>query len=131
MLLVGIAPRTWVVSLGMLLVCASSFSGCATNACVLLPCPEGTAQDESSCECVATRRCIATVDPANPNFDRFEATVLLNGCSSDAGCLVGGCSDEVCAAEASVTTCELIPDPPTGTCVCVDFTCVWSACRDI
>ncbi len=67
-----------------------------------------------------------TVDPSNSYYGRFEGLGLDNSCRSDLDCVVGGCSGEVCAAESAFTTCEFIPNGPTGSCGCVNNVCVWN-----
>lgn len=66
-----------------------------------------------------------SVAPDNANFARFEAPDEDNACVADVECVVSGCSDEVCAAVALVSTCELLANPPAGDCGCVDGACQW------
>ncbi len=62
-------------------------------------------------------------------WDRYEGTGAANACRDDADCVVSGCSQEVCAAEPVVTTCEAIPTPTRDlgcrACACVQGTCRW------
>lgn len=66
---------------------------------------------------------------SHPQYARVEGTSFQNGCSGDAQCYVGGCSNEVCSAEQGVSsTCEAPVDgwPSAGsTCGCVKGQCVW------
>lgn len=73
--------------------------------------------------------CSSTVDPSDAYYDRFEGTSADNACTTDADCVVGGCSAEVCAAESVDSTCEGLPSSPEGTCGCLDGACVWQSCE--
>lgn len=68
----------------------------------------------------------AEFDPAHPMYSRFEGDGAPNVCSSDLDCIVGGCSNEVCAAEAVMTTCEALGELPRGDCLCVASECLWA-----
>jgi len=72
--------------------------------------------------------CDGTVDPNSPFFDRFEATGFANSCVTDADCLIGGCSSEVCAAEPVATSCDSLPEHPSGSCGCIAGQCIWNEC---
>lgn len=74
---------------------------------------------------VETRR--PAIGPQDALYDRVEGTAFENRCATDDECFVGGCSGEVCSAEATVaTTCEALKWPPaTAACGCVDGACVW------
>jgi eight-cysteine-cluster-containing protein len=69
------------------------------------------------------------VASSHPQYARVEGTSFQNGCSADAQCHTGGCSNEVCSAEQGVSsTCEAPVDgwPSAGsTCGCVKGQCVW------
>ena len=67
----------------------------------------------------------ACLTGAEPYYARYEGLGFSNSCGNDRDCVVSGCSGEVCAAEAVVTSCEAIPPPGCGGCVCVNATCVW------
>jgi eight-cysteine-cluster-containing protein len=67
-----------------------------------------------------------TVDPSDVNYDRYEGTASDNSCVFDADCTMSGCSGEVCAAVEIPTTCDFLPDPPTGSCGCVSGQCAWN-----
>lgn len=76
--------------------------------------------------------CVVACEPGGPsldendaNFDRFEGTGFDNACATDSDCIVGGCSDEVCAAEAVGTTCEAFDVPDLGSCGCHEGECLW------
>jgi len=73
--------------------------------------------------------CVRTVGAADPYYDRFECASCANDCTSEANCVMSGCSGEVCAAESVVTTCEVVP-APRGSCGCVDGECVWNLCAN-
>lgn len=97
-------------------------------------CPRGTVPEvREGCytdRCVTWAECAdcearPTVPADDPLYDRFEGTGFANRCATDADCVVGGCSGEVCAAESVATTCELLPYGPEGGCGCVDGQCVW------
>ena len=111
---------------GVLVLCSMACDDDET--CGSLPCPAGLERG-IDCECVPTRICSATVDASHQLFERFEGTGFSNDCGADTGCVVGGCSNEVCAAEAVITTCELLPETPSGSCQCVDGQCIWSLCQ--
>jgi eight-cysteine-cluster-containing protein len=64
----------------------------------------------------------------HPLHARLEGEGFPNECKADSDCKVGGCSGEVCSADASVvTTCDVIPIhfPPDAACGCVDNECRW------
>ena len=67
------------------------------------------------------------LSPDNPLYDRFEGTAYANECTQDAQCHVGGCSGEVCSAQADIiTTCEAVPWPRGNpACGCVQGQCIW------
>ena len=69
----------------------------------------------------------AAIGPQDPLYDRVEGTAVENRCATDDQCFVGGCSGEVCSAEATVTTtCELVKWPPAAaSCGCVEGSCIW------
>lgn len=66
-----------------------------------------------------------SLDPSEERYDRFEGTAFDNTCATDADCVVGGCGDEVCAAEAVATTCEAFDIPDLGSCGCYEGECLW------
>lgn len=66
-----------------------------------------------------------SLDPSDDHYDRFEGTAFDNTCITDADCIVGGCGDEVCAAEAVATTCEAFYVPELGSCGCHQGECLW------
>jgi eight-cysteine-cluster-containing protein len=66
-----------------------------------------------------------TVKPTDRYYNRFEGTHAKNDCQTDADCVVGGCSGEVCAAEGVISTCEALPVGPSGACGCVAGQCQW------
>lgn len=70
----------------------------------------------------------AGADPNSVYFDRFEGTSVDNTCVTDQDCGVSGCSGEVCAADIVFTTCESLPEFPSGSCGCVQGECIWSVC---
>src|SRR5512143_733796 len=74
-----------------------------------------------------------SVTQDDPRYSRFESPKLKNDCRSDADCVVGGCGNEVCAAECAVSTCELLARRPAGECGCVNGSCVWfvEECTDL
>ncbi len=72
--------------------------------------------------------CEATLDPSDARFNRYEGTFADNYCEDDSDCQLGGCSSEVCAAEATFTTCEVVP-MPAGNCGCVENECIWHLCQ--
>jgi eight-cysteine-cluster-containing protein len=57
-------------------------------------------------------------------YDRYEGTLVRNTCAADAECTVSGCSSEVCAAESTTTTCDVV-EKPAGACGCVAGQCIW------
>ena len=63
--------------------------------------------------------------PGSANYDRLEGTSFQNACSTDADCSATGCSSEVCAAEAVVSTCDVVVAKPHGGCGCVEGLCLW------
>lgn len=68
------------------------------------------------------------VPAEHPLFDRFEGTGFRSDCSGDTDCRTGGCSREVCSAEADVaSTCEVLPVslPEGSACGCVQSQCQW------
>lgn len=67
------------------------------------------------------------VAPDYPEHDRVEGTSFKNECTRDSDCAVGGCSGEVCSAEAGVTTtCDVLGFSPKGLgCGCLNGQCVW------
>src|SRR5262245_3650880 len=67
----------------------------------------------------------AAVDDTDPLFARFEATRFKNECKQDSDCIVGGCGGEVCAAEPVISTCQVLPRKPAGSCGCVEGACSW------
>lgn len=92
---------------------------------------EGSGCDPDPDDCVGPNCevCEATVDPNDQYYGRFEGTGFNNVCNTDADCMVGGCSGEVCAAESVFTTCEALPYGPTGSCGCLDGLCQWYECQ--
>ncbi|HVV84677.1 MAG TPA: eight-cysteine-cluster domain-containing protein [Kofleriaceae bacterium] len=63
-----------------------------------------------------------------PLYDRVEGISFPNDCTSDADCMEGGCSHEVCSAQPDVnTTCEVQewPQGQGASCGCVGGQCVW------
>jgi len=79
-------------------------------------------------QCVDDCQCGPTVDPSNAYYGRFEGIGFQNSCATDADCMVGGCSGEVCAAEPVFSTCEVLPTMPNGSCGCHNGQCVWNDC---
>lgn len=77
----------------------------------------------------AGTNCVGSVDTGDPYYARFEGIGFDNGCDTSSDCVVGGCSGEICAAEASSSTCEVLPYGPDGDCGCVDGTCLWNTCE--
>lgn len=75
---------------------------------------------------IVTGDACPTVDRLDPYYDRFEGTFVNNACNDDADCAPSGCSNEVCAADPTFTTCEVLPYLPTGDCGCVANVCVWN-----
>jgi eight-cysteine-cluster-containing protein len=65
-----------------------------------------------------------SVSSGDALYDRVEAPSANNACAQDSDCMVSGCSAEICAAQAVVSTCELVPRPKGG-CGCVEGSCVW------
>ncbi len=63
----------------------------------------------------------------SPHHDLFEGTSFKNACTQDQDCHAGGCSHEVCSAEAQVMTpCMVHEDQPRdATCGCVAGQCIW------
>jgi eight-cysteine-cluster-containing protein len=63
----------------------------------------------------------------SPHYDLFEGTSHPNQCEKDSDCFIGGCSREVCSADAKVKTpCIAHADKPTGaSCGCVKNECLW------
>jgi eight-cysteine-cluster-containing protein len=64
----------------------------------------------------------------HPLYARVEGEGFANDCKADGDCKVGGCSGEVCSADASVvTTCEVMPMhfPADAACGCVESVCRW------
>lgn len=61
------------------------------------------------------------------HYDLFEGTSYKNDCAADGDCNVGGCSHEVCSAQAGVkTSCIAHADSPRdATCGCVSGQCIW------
>jgi eight-cysteine-cluster-containing protein len=71
---------------------------------------------------------IPAVAEGHPLFARVEGDGFANDCKVDGDCKVGGCSGEVCSADASVvTTCEVMPMrfPADAACGCVENACRW------
>jgi eight-cysteine-cluster-containing protein len=70
---------------------------------------------------------VAALLPSASNFDHFEGVAFRNSCDEDSACHLGGCSNEICSADAEVTsTCIEYPDKPTGAaCGCVKGQCLW------
>ncbi len=91
-------------------------------------CGKGTpAQDASSAPVVApSPDRSALVPQTHPLYARVEGSDFKNQCSSDADCMVSGCSQEVCAAEEAMTTCEALDFPSRGgSCGCLSGECKW------
>ena len=64
----------------------------------------------------------------HPLHARVEGEGFANDCKVDGDCKVGGCSGEVCSADASVTTiCDVLPMkfPKDVACGCVEQQCRW------
>jgi eight-cysteine-cluster-containing protein len=112
--------------------------GCVAGQCVWHVVDCGTPTEcRSDADCGEGHVCIAgacveascerapTVSPRDRYYERFEGIGLANRCATDADCVVGGCSSEVCAAEGAATTCEGLPYGPEGGCGCVAGECVW------
>jgi eight-cysteine-cluster-containing protein len=71
---------------------------------------------------------VPAIGEDHPLFARVEGEGFANDCKADADCKVGGCSGEVCSADASaVTTCDVLPMrfPDDAACGCVENTCRW------
>jgi eight-cysteine-cluster-containing protein len=80
----------------------------------------------------ATQPVVTPADPARtvlfPGGEpRFEGPSFKNDCAADGDCQVGGCSSEICTAEAGVNSaCVVHPDQPReASCGCVKGECVW------
>jgi len=61
-------------------------------------------------------------------YARLEGAQAQNACQTDAQCVKGGCSSEVCAAEQVTSTCELPADGwpiQNAGCGCVSGQCLW------
>lgn len=61
-------------------------------------------------------------------YNRLEGVAFANACDSDAACVRGGCSGEVCAATKDImSTCEALPVtiPAAASCGCVAHQCTW------
>ena len=57
-------------------------------------------------------------------------------CTTDADCVVSGCSGQVCAAESVITTCDWRPEyacygEPTTSCGCNNGQCGWAATAEL
>ncbi len=72
--------------------------------------------------------CKPTVPETDKYFDRWEGTDSNNVCQRDSDCVVSGCGLEVCATDLVVTTCELLPRKPQGSCGCLQGECQWHQC---
>jgi eight-cysteine-cluster-containing protein len=70
---------------------------------------------------------VPAVAKDHPLYARVEGTSFANDCTGDDGCMMGGCSSEVCAAEQVTTTCEMPAEgfPKGDGCGCVGGQCVW------
>jgi eight-cysteine-cluster-containing protein len=69
--------------------------------------------------------CRPSVDEGDTYYMRFEAPDHDNSCRRHSDCSIGGCSGEICAAEAMASTCELLPTHPRGECGCAGGECIW------
>lgn len=60
-------------------------------------------------------------------YARVEGTSVNNACASDADCKPSGCSQEVCASEEAMSTCEVQewPQGEGANCGCVEKQCIW------
>ncbi|MEZ4439166.1 MAG: hypothetical protein R3B72_08755 [Polyangiaceae bacterium] len=77
------------------------------------------------CAPAACGESMPSLEEGEPLYDRLEGTGFDNGCESDSDCVVGGCSSEVCAAEAVASTCEVLELPQLGDCLCHAGECRW------
>ena len=70
---------------------------------------------------------VKAVAADHPLYARVEGAKLKNACAADSDCHEGGCSREVCSAEAGVvTSCEVQTWPQgDARCGCVAGECVW------
>jgi len=80
--------------------------------------------------------CQLTIDPSDQYYERFEGisgvspSPALQTCNTDSDCIQSGCSNEVCAAQNTDTTCEFLSYYPTGNCLCVAGLCQWALCAE-
>ncbi|MBI4511990.1 MAG: hypothetical protein HY698_20330 [Deltaproteobacteria bacterium] len=67
------------------------------------------------------------VPKEHPLYARVEGEGFRNQCDGDADCKVGGCSSEICSAEAGVmSACDVLDFSVKGSsCGCVAGTCAW------
>jgi eight-cysteine-cluster-containing protein len=63
----------------------------------------------------------------HPERDLVEGKNFRNQCASDGECHIGGCSREICSAEAGVNSICIMKDWPTAgaSCGCVAGECIW------
>ncbi len=65
-----------------------------------------------------------------------EIACLPSECTTDADCIETGCSGQVCAPQAVITTCEFRPEyacynEPTTSCGCNNGQCGWAQTADL
>jgi eight-cysteine-cluster-containing protein len=91
-----------------------------------LPAPGNASSPDPSPAATAGARTPA-VPRDSAHYDLFEGTSYKNDCAKDGDCFVGGCSHEVCSAQAGVkTSCIAHADSPhDATCGCVSNQCIW------
>ena len=85
--------------------------------------PDNGGEDPAGGEQVRT----AAVSSEAALFSRVEGTDVKNACATDAECKPSGCSKEVCAAEETMTACDVQawPQGEGASCGCVNKQCVW------
>jgi eight-cysteine-cluster-containing protein len=100
------------------------FFALAFLACTTAPAPRA---DVAAAAAPAAPARTPAVPKDSPNYDIFEGTSYKNACTTDADCHIGGCSKEVCSAEARImSSCIVREDQPRGAgCGCVGGECVW------
>jgi eight-cysteine-cluster-containing protein len=92
-----------------------------------LPAPGATPSGPDPSPVPAAGSRTPAVPKDSPHYDLFEGTSYKNDCAKDSDCSVGGCSHEVCSAQAGVkTSCIAHADSPhDATCGCVSGQCIW------
>ena len=100
--------------------------------------PHGTCQQPAVCQDGDSRLADDGCNTCHCTGGQWACTkrACVSECTTDADCVVSGCSGQICAAEPMISTCEWRPEyacygEPTTSCGCNNGTCGWAQTREL